>query len=380
MSGGEEAIELAFAGRLADFSLDVAFAVPMRGVSVLFGPSGSGKTTILRCVAGLQRLSGRLRVGEEIWQDDASGIFRRPHRRPVGYVFQESSLFAHLSVRNNLLFGARRAAARDRHGVDDFAEIVALLGIGHLLDRAPAALSGGERQRVAIGRALLSQPRLLLMDEPLAALDRLTKDEILPYLEALHEYLAIPILYVSHDLAEVERLADTLVLLDDGHVVASGKLSALEADPQLPLLKAPEAAVTLAATVVGIDDAYALTTLAVAGGTLVVPGREGSPGTLRRLRIGASDVSFSRSPATETTILNCLPARIVSVSRLDGDSAQMNIVAALGVNGDGVRIVARVTRKSQEALGLATGNPVFAQIKSVALLASGGGRTGVNSR
>jgi molybdate transport system ATP-binding protein len=379
MSGGEAAIELAFAARLGDFSLDVAFAVPMRGVSALFGPSGSGKTTILRCVAGLQRLSGRLRVGEEIWQDDASGIFRRPHRRPVGYVFQESSLFAHLSVRNNLLFGARRAA-RDRHGVFDFAEIVGLLGIGHLLDRAPAALSGGERQRVAIGRALLSQPRLLLMDEPLAALDRPTKDEILPYLEALHEYLAIPILYVSHDLAEVERLADTLVLLDDGHVVASGQLSALEADPQLPLLRAPEAAVTLTATVVGIDEAYALTTLAVAGGTLVVPGREGGPGSRRRVRIGASDVSFARAPVTATTILNCLPARIVSVGRLDGNLAQMNIVAALGEDGDGARIVGRVTRKSQEALGLAPGSSVFAQIKSVALLASGGERTGAAIR
>jgi molybdate transport system ATP-binding protein len=380
MSGGEDVIDLAFAGRLGGFSLDVAFAVPMRGIAALFGPSGSGKTTILRCVAGLQRLAGRLQVGEEIWQDDAAGIFRRPHRRPVGYVFQEPSLFPHLSVKNNLLFGARRAAARHRHSVCDFTEIVAILGIGHLLDRAPAALSGGERQRIAIGRALLSQPRLLLMDEPLAALDRLTKDEILPYLEALHEYLAIPILYVSHDLAEVERLADTLVLLNAGHVVAAGELSALEADPQLPLLGAPEAAVTLDATVVGTDEAYALTTLAVAGGTLIVPGCKGTPGTRRRLRIGASDVSFARAPVSETTILNCLPARIVSVSRLDRESAQVNIVAALGEGGDGVPIVGRVTRKSQEALGLAPGSSVFAQIKSVALFASGGVRTGVSSR
>ncbi|MGC2199068.1 MAG: ATP-binding cassette domain-containing protein, partial [Stellaceae bacterium] len=184
MTGGAEAIELAFAGRLGDFALDAAFAVPMRGITALFGPSGSGKTTILHCVAGLQRLAGRLRVGEDLWQDDAAGVFRAPHRRAVGYVFQEANLFPHLSVQNNLLFGAKRVASEDRRGVPGFAEIVALLGLGHLLDRAPAALSGGERQRVAIGRALLSQPRLLLMDEPLAALDRLTKDEILPYLEA----------------------------------------------------------------------------------------------------------------------------------------------------------------------------------------------------
>jgi molybdate transport system ATP-binding protein len=374
MTAREAAIELVFAGRLGGFSLDIAFTAPMRGITALFGPSGCGKTTILRSVAGLQRLSGRLRVGDEIWQDDATAIFRRPHQRPIGYVFQEPSLFPHLSVRNNLLFGARRAVAADGTTALDLGEIVRLLGIANLLDRSPAALSGGERQRVAIGRALLARPRLLLMDEPLAALDRLTKDEILPYLEALHANLAVPILYVSHDFAEIERLADHLVLLDAGRVVAAGALAGLETDPALPLLYAPEATVTLDATISGFDEVYGLTALSVAGGAVIVPGRRGSPGTERRLRISASDVSFTLAPPIDTTILNCLPARIISVTAQDRDAVQMNVVAGLGRGGEGARIVGRVTRKSQEALGLASGKLVFVQIKSVALLASGADR------
>jgi molybdate transport system ATP-binding protein len=372
---GEATIELAFAGRLGGFSLDVAFAAPMRGITALFGPSGSGKTTILRCIAGLQRLSGRLRVGDEIWQDDRNHTFRPPHRRRVAYVFQEPSLFPHLSVRNNLLFGARRVTGDRGLGRLDLTEIVSLLGIGRLLDRAPAALSGGERQRVAIGRALLSQPCILLMDEPLAALDRPTKEEILPYLEALHEQLAVPIVYVSHDIGEVERLADSLVLIDDGRVVASGTLPALQSDAGLPLLQAPEAAVTLEGTITACDEVYALTNVSVVGGTFVVPGRHGAVGARCRLRIGASDVSFTRTPPAATTILNCLAARIASVTRQDGDDVQVNIVAALGNAGAGARIIGRVTRKSQETLGLAAGQSVFVQVKSVALLASGAGRT-----
>lgn len=369
-------IDVRFAGRLGAFALDVAFAAPARGVTALFGPSGCGKTTVLRCVAGLQRLGGRLVVHGDVWQDDAEGEFRPPHRRPIGYVFQEASLFPHLSVRRNLLYGARRAAAADASEGLDFDGIVTLLGIAHLLDRSPAALSGGERQRVAVGRALLSRPRLLLMDEPLSALDRMTKDEIVPYFEALHEALSIPVLYVSHDMAEVERLADTLVLLDRGRVVASGALADLEADPDLPLLHAPEAAVTLDGRVVTIDADYGLTSFAVSGGTLVVPGRLGEPGGRRRLRIRASDVSFARGAPAASTILNSLPARILSVARHGDGAAQVNVVAGLGADGAGARIVARITRKSQEALSLAPGAAVFAQVKSVALVASRSARTG----
>jgi molybdate transport system ATP-binding protein len=335
---------------------------------VLFGPSGCGKTTILRCAAGLQRMAGRLSVAGETWQDDAAGVFRKPHQRPVGYVFQEASLFPHLSVRGNLDYGARRAAGTTDATMLRLDDVVGLLGIGPLLDRAPHALSGGERQRVAIGRALLSQPRLLLMDEPLAALDRLTKDEILPYLEALHESLSIPVLYVSHDIAEVERLADTLVLVDAGRVRAAGTLAAIEADPALPLLRTADAAVTLDGMVSAVDAAYALTSLAVAGGTLTVPGRRGAVGDRRRLRIRASDVSFVLSPARDTTILNCLPARIVSITPHDPDDAQVNLVVGLGDDGAGARIIGRVTRKSRDTLRLEPGVAVFVQIKGVALV------------
>ena len=368
MAAGE-GIDAAFSGTLGAFHLDVAFTAPMRGITGLFGPSGCGKTTALRCMAGLERLGGQLHVDGATWQDDATGTFLKPHRRPVGYVFQEANLFPHLSARNNLRYGARRATGAD-HGGLDFDGVVDLLGIGHLLDRAPAALSGGERQRVALGRALLSRPRLLLMDEPLSALDRMTKEDILPYFEALRDTLAIPLLYVSHDVAELERLADRLVLIDDGRVVASGALSDLETDPDLPLQRAPDAAVTLEAMVAVFDDRHGLTGFAVAGGTLFVPGRRGEIGSRQRLRIQASDVSFARSRPTDTTILNILPARIVTITGQDAEQAQVNVVVALGEDGSGPRVVGRITRKSVEALGLAPGMAVHAQFKSVALLGS----------
>ncbi len=205
-------VEAHFSGRIGGFALDVGFAAPETGVTALFGPSGCGKTTVLRCIAGLERLEyGHFSLSAtEVWQDGFR--FLPPHRRAVGYVFQEASLFPHLSVTANLRFGQKRAADR---GIV-FDEVVTLLGLSRLLGRVPARLSGGERQRVAIGRALLSQPRLLLMDEPLSALDRISKDEILPYLERLYDALSIPVIYVSHDLAEVERLADHLVLLSAG--------------------------------------------------------------------------------------------------------------------------------------------------------------------
>ena len=360
-------ISTAFAGMLGSFSLDVAFDMPMRGITALFGPSGCGKTTILRCMAGLQQLPGRFIIGNEVWQDSEKGVFVRTHQRPLGYVFQEASLFQHLSVRQNLLYGAKRAANAPTSDALDFDAIVELLGIGHLLERSPVALSGGERQRVSVGRALLSRPRILLMDEPLSALDRMTKEEILPYFERLHESLALPIVYVSHDIGEVARLADTLVLLANGRVIASGPLEMLQTDPSLPLVAAPDAAVMLEGRVESIDEAYALTAFTVAGGMLMMPGRQGTPGAERRLRIAASDVSFTLTAARDTTILNCLPARIISI---DGaaNEAQVNIIAALGEDGTGARIAARITRKSQAALRLASGTPVFAQIKSVALM------------
>ena len=215
MSG--DGIEARFTGRLGEFRLDAAFTAPGRGVTGLFGPSGCGKTTLLRCLAGLTRVSGRLKVGGEVWQDE--GVFVAPHRRHAAYVFQDADLFSHLSVRGNLEFGLRRAGAPASAAFD---EVVALLSLEGLLTRSTAKLSGGERQRVAIGRALLSQPRLLLLDEPLAGLDAAAKAEILPYLERLHDTLAIPVIHVSHDLAEIARLADHLIVMQAGRVVASG--------------------------------------------------------------------------------------------------------------------------------------------------------------
>ena len=368
---GAPSIALALAGRLGSFELDVTFEAPVTGITALFGPSGCGKTTILRCIAGLQNIPGRIVIGDEAWQDTRNLTFLPPHERDVGYVFQEASLFPHLSVKDNLLYGARRVRKAVAQPIE-LDDIAALLGIGHLLDRSTLALSGGERQRVAVGRALLAAPRVLLMDEPLSALDRMTKDEILPYFERLHEQLSLPIVYVSHDLTEVERLADTLVLMREGRVLASGPLHALQTDPSLPLLSMPDATVVLEGRVAHIDNEFALTELAVAGGRLVVPGRHGATGQTRRLRIAASDVSLARSAPRDSTILNCLPARIVSI---DGDPAapQANVIIALGAQGEGERIAARITRKSLTTLSLAPGLSLYAQIKSVALIAA---RTG----
>lgn len=369
-------ISVDLAGELGNFTLDVAFEVAARGVTALFGPSGCGKTTVLRCLAGLQRLSGRVAIGDDVWQDSGKGIFLPPHQRHIGYVFQEASLFSHLSVRDNLLYGARRIkpTRQTSESGPTLDDITDLLGIGALLERATTTLSGGERQRVAVGRALLSAPCALLMDEPLSALDRMTKDEILPYFERLHEQLSVPIVYVSHDFAEVQRLADTLVLLDRGKVVASGPLADLQTDPTLPLLSAQEASVVLEGRIAAFDERYALTEFSIPGGRFVVPGLHGTAGERRRLSIAASDVSLARSAPSDSTILNCLPARIVTID--SGTQApQVNVILALGSGKSETRITARITRKSLDHLRLAEGETVFAQVKSVALVAARAGST-----
>ncbi len=363
------AISITLKGSVGAFTLDVGFDVPASGITALFGPSGCGKTSILRCVAGLQMLPGTISVGDDIWQDTSSGTFLPAHERHVGYVFQEASLFPHLSVRDNLLYGARRVKAPTAHEGPSLEDIVHLLGIRPLLERASTTLSGGERQRVAVGRAILSQPRVLLMDEPLSALDRITKDEILPYFEMLHEKLRLPILYVSHDMAEIERLADTLVLVNGGRALAVGPLLELQTDPRLPLLSSSEASVVLDGAVRRFDKDFALTELEVVGGSLIVPGLHGEPGDKRRLRIAASDVSLARTRPTDSTIVNCLAVRIVDI-QVRQDHPHVTAILALGANGEGARIAARITRRSLVGLGLGPGQVVFAQIKSVALIAS----------
>jgi molybdate transport system ATP-binding protein len=364
MSDGET-IKADFKGALGSFSLDAAFAAPAEGVTALFGPSGCGKTTVLRCIAGLQRLQdGLCIVGGDVWQD-RDGAFLPTHKRPLGYVFQEASLFAHLSVRRNLMFGAPRGEGGAGKGKIAFDEVVELLGVTWLLDRAPGKLSGGERQRVAIGRALLTQPKLLLMDEPLSALDRATKDEILPFLERLRDRLKLPIVYITHAIAEVERLADQIVLMEKGRVIGAGPLEELQSDPALPLAIARDAAVALDGVIEAHDGRYGLLTLRVRGGSLIVPAPPAAPGEHRRVRIIAGDVSLAREKPGLSSILNVLPARIVSAKPVGED--EIVAVLALGADGTGARLLSRLTRKSWEALGLADGMSVHAQVKAVAL-------------
>ena len=351
-----------FAGRLGGFAFDFALEAPARGVTALYGPSGCGKTTLLRCIAGLMRIGdGHCRINGEVWQD-GERRFVPTHRRALGYVFQEASLFPHLSVKRNLLFGAPPQGAAKAIAWD---EVVDLCGLAPLLARAPRDLSGGERQRVALGRALLSQPRLLLMDEPLSALHDAAKAEILPFLERLRDRLALPALYVTHDMTEVERLADHLALIDRGRIVAAGPLAELQSDPKLPLAAARGAAVTLAGTIAAVDEQYGLTTVAVAGGQFVAPGRLGPIGARRRLRIVAGDVSLAPAPPGPSSILNVLPARVLSAQTVGAN--ELVVVLGLGADGAGERILARLTRRSWERLGLAQGASVHAQVKGVAL-------------
>ena len=361
----DAAIRAEFKGTIGKFSLDAGFTAPAKGVTAIFGPSGCGKTTVLRCIAGLLRVSdGFCEIVGDVWQD-RDGSFLPTHRRPLGYVFQEASLFPHLNVRRNLMFGAPRddrAATGERVAFDEVAD---LLGVAALLDRSPRNLSGGERQRVAIGRALLSQPKLLLMDEPLSALDRTTKNEILPFLERLRDRLSLPIVYITHDMSEVERLADQIVLMEKGRVLAAGPLADLQSDPSLPLAMARDAAVSLDGVVEAYDAHYGLVTLAARGGRFVVPAPRATIGERRRMRVIAGDVSLAREPPGPSSILNVLPARIVSVKPVDSNESVA--VVALGADGDGARVLSRVTRKSWDLLGLSEGAAVYAQVKAVAL-------------
>jgi molybdate transport system ATP-binding protein len=366
------AIRAEFRGAIGKFALDAGFTAPAKGVTALFGPSGCGKTTVLRCIAGLLRINGVCEIDGDVWQDE-TGAFLPTHKRPLGYVFQEASLFQHLSVRRNLLFGAPRGKSDGIKGGIVFDEVVELLGITRLLDRSPRNLSGGERQRVAIGRALLSQPKLLLMDEPLSALDRATKNEILPFLERLRDHLNLPVVYITHDIAEVERLADQMVLMDKGHVIGAGPLEDLQSDPSLPLAAARDAAVSFEGVVQSSEDAYGLVTLKVRGGVLTAPAPPGPVGERRRIRVIASDVSLTRETPGRSSILNVLPARIVSMKPLDTN--EVVVVVGLGEDGSGARLLSRMMRKSWGELGLAEGVNVYAQVKAVAL-APGRGELG----
>lgn len=344
----------------ADFVLDVDAQFPGRGVIALFGHSGSGKTTLLRCIAGLERAAGSLQVNGETWQNEKT--FLPTHQRPLGYVFQEASLFPHLSVRANLEYGYRRIAPAARKV--RLEQVVAWLGLEQLIARNdPAQLSGGERQRVAIGRALLTSPRLLLMDEPLSALDTTSKQEILPYLERLHRELDIPMLYVSHALDEVARLADHLLLLEAGRVVAGGAPGEVLARLDLPTAHFDDAGAVIEATVMRHDEHYGLTELDYGAGSLWVGQIKHSPGSRVRARVLARDVSIALQRAHDTSISNIFPARIAEIR--DEGVDRVNVRMTIGASNV---LLSRITRRSRDRLGLATGMEVYAQVKSVALM------------
>jgi molybdate transport system ATP-binding protein len=351
--------EISFRHSYGAFSIDVDFQLAAPGVTALFGPSGAGKTTVINAIAGLMRPhQGRIVVDNEILLDTGRGIALSMRARRVGVVFQEARLFPHLSVKNNLLYGWRRS--NTKISAADIDALIALLGLSPILHRQPRTLSGGEKSRVALGRALLANPRALLLDEPLASLDAAHKAEILPYLERLAHETKIPMLYVSHSLDEVGRLADHMIVLSEGRVRAEG--SVFELMSRLDLFTGKDhlhPGAILDAAVEGHDDAHALTTLVFAGGRLVVPRIARAKGERLRIRIDGEDVMLAIAEPKEVSANNILPATIAAI-RL-GDDAYADVQLTLGE----ARLVARITRRSAERLRLAPGAKVFALIKSV---------------
>ncbi|MBW7922106.1 MAG: molybdenum ABC transporter ATP-binding protein [Rubellimicrobium sp.] len=343
------------------FALDATFEA-RPGITALFGRSGSGKTTIVNAVAGLLRpQTGRITLEGRTLLDTGARVFVPPHRRRIGYVFQDARLFPHLSVRGNLLYGRRG------EGGPDLQHIAALLGIEALLDRRPGALSGGERQRVAIGRAILSNPALLLLDEPLAALDEARKSEILPYLERLRDETGLPMLYVSHSVPEVARLATTLVLIEAGRITASGATAALLADPGVAAAWGQDTGALITGRVTE-QAADGLTGVATAAGPLWLPQIDAAPGAMLRLHVHAQDVMIALQRPEAISALNILPARVAAL-RPDRDGVLVGL--ALGTGSE--QIIARITRRSADRLALAPGVAVHAVLKAVTLAREGVG-------
>lgn len=354
--------ELALRVRLGrdDFLLEADLRLPASGITAIFGPSGSGKTTLLRCVAGLEKAAdARIVVAGQTWQDSSSGLFVPTHQRPLGYVFQEASLFDHLDVRGNLAFAQRRAP-----GQEPLEPLLRLLGMETLLDRRPYQLSGGERRRVAIARALATQPRILLLDEPLAGVDVARRREILPWLERLRDELRIPMLYVTHSGDEVAQLADHLVLLDAGRVRASGPLAETLARVDLPAVPGEEAGVLLHATIVARDGRWRLAQVRFDGGVLWIADPQLAIGHAVRVRVLARDVSLALVPPEQSSIQNVLPCTVRAIAP-GAHPSQAVVQLACGAT----LLLARITARAVEGLELAEGRPVWAQVKSAALVA-----------
>jgi len=352
----ESVIAMRYVLQRPSFRLDVDVAIPMHGITGVYGRSGSGKTSLLRCIAGLEvPESGRLVVAGDTWQDESNT--RPVHRREIGYVFQEPRLFEHLDVLGNIEFGARR-----RNGnAADLAAVVDMLGLHQLLDRRPGALSGGESQRVAIARALRCAPRFVLMDEPLASLDSARKAEILPFLERLHAESSIPVIYVSHNIDEICRLCDHLLVIDEGRVVASGELQQVLLRTDLPMLAGEEAGAVIEGAVCAYDKQDQLLCLKIDAGEIWVPADARKPGSSLRIRVRANDVSLCRSRPGQSSILNILPAVVESIQEEQGASDLVRL--AIGKD----RLLARVTRRSIREIGVVPGGELFVQLKSVAL-------------
>ncbi|MDD1521637.1 molybdenum ABC transporter ATP-binding protein [Bradyrhizobium sp. WBAH42] len=346
-------IEVAFNGSLGSIPLDTQFSVPAEGVTAISGPPGCGKTTLARCIAGVQRLpNGFCAIDGEIWQDET--IFRPPHLRHVAYVFRLPILSSHLSVRRILLYNASKSEPT----LIDFDGVVELLALAPLLERLPSLLSGAERLRLALGRALLGQPRLVLLDDPLIVLDRSAKREILPFLERMRQTLPLPMIYFGHDIADIEHFADHLVMMKDGAVATAGPLSVLQSDSALA--QRGEAAVCLDTTVGGYDGRYGLIMLRLKAVRFLIPGVPLTPGAQLRLRIAADDVSIAREPRRASSILNVFPARIKA--SLPHGEAEVTLVLTVETGRSGVPLLARITRRSFDALRLSNGGEVFAEV------------------
>ncbi len=346
----------------AAFTLDVDLQLPPHGITVLFGASGCGKTSLLRCIAGLERARDAfVQVQGEVWQDDAAGVFLPTWRRALGYVFQESSLFEHLNVDANLRYGLRRANSAEARAMLD--EAIALLGIGDLLRRRPSELSGGERQRVAIARAMATQPRVLLLDEPLAALDQPRKQEALPWLERLRTHARTPMVYVTHAVQELTRLADHVVVLDQGRVRTQGPLIEVLASLQHPALVGEEVGAVLAGQVVARDSRWHLSRLQFDGGELWLRDAGLAIGQSARLRVLASDVSLSTVQPSPSSIQNVLQGHVDAFAA-DTHPSQVLVRVRIGAS----IVLARLTARSFAQLQLREGQAVWVQVKSVALV------------
>lgn len=342
------------------FSLSINAAVPAKGITAIFGHSGSGKTTLLRCIAGLEpSAKGQLQIAGDTWQDD--NYFMPTHKRSLGYVFQEASLFEHLTAKGNLDFAIKRADKPFDQAL--YQKVLMIMGIEGLLARYPSQLSGGERQRVAIARALLIQPQILLMDEPLAALDLARKQEILPYLEKLRDNIDIPILYVSHAMDEVARLADHTLMLEKGQLIAQGEVSQVFSRLDLPGQFQQDTGVIIKAQVLEKDEQWHLMRVAFSGGDLWLKDSGESVSQTVRVRVLARDISLALSAQQDSSILNRLQASVIEIKE-DNNEALALVRLQVGEEF----LLARLTRRSLANLQITVGKQVWAQVKSVAIV------------